>query len=414
MLALLAAFTSSATYAVLVSGSNTYKNYRHQADVFQLTKILEQRGIKSANIVLMAYNDIVHHLRNPFKGKVFNMNEEEDVFPEKRTHHFIEGENVTVETFYDVLQGKTGPLKLTKQDNLLLYFCDHGAAGMLLFPYQHGFVFADELRHVFTRMTFKQTLFVIEACFSGSVGEVLDGVPGLGVITAANSVESSYACGWSDRVQAFVTNEFSAHMFDYIENTKESSVMELYEACKAKTKRSHVMLYGDKNVASAKISAFFGKKRPDPKPSAYQRDLGVSVNANAVFPGILQMKMRGKSLDEIQGLETSFANELERRKSVQRRFAMISNAFGERMETTEKVPINNWTCYRNVVRKAERKCGSYDESSMPNIGLFARLCNGHREDDIMQVVSYACEPEKYNKYRRNTVQRETYRPWVFE
>ena len=119
MLALLAALASSATYAVLVSGSNTYKNYRHQADVFQLTKILEQRGIKPADIVIMAYNDIVHHLRNPFKGKVFNMNEEEDVFPDKHTHHFIEGENVTVEAFYDVLQGKTGPLKLTKQDNIL-------------------------------------------------------------------------------------------------------------------------------------------------------------------------------------------------------------------------------------------------------------------------------------------------------
>ena len=401
----------SANYAVLVAGSNTYKNYRHQADVFRMAKVLESRKFNPDHIVVLAYNDIVDHLRNPFQGRVFSLDESASVFPGKEIRRFVHGEDVTVDKFYDILLGKTDLLKLKKEDNLLIYFCDHGAAGMLVFP--TTYVFADELRDVFTRMSFNHALFVIEACQSGSVGEVLNDVPGLTVITAANAVQSSYACGWSDRVQAFVTNEFSAHMFDYLERTPDATVMDLYENCKTMTKRSNVMVYGDEKVCHAKLSTFFGKGK---KLSAnyVEPDLGVSVNANAVFPGTLQMKMRGKTGSEIEGLQFSFASEIQRRKSVQNRFARISNAFGERVDTTEKVEITNWTCYRNVVCGVEKTCGKYDESSMPNIRLFAKLCNGHRETDILQVASYVCEPEKYSKYRRTPIVEEPYRQWKFE
>ena len=44
-------FISCDNYAVLVAGSNTYINYRHQADVFHHYQILIDRGFMPENII---------------------------------------------------------------------------------------------------------------------------------------------------------------------------------------------------------------------------------------------------------------------------------------------------------------------------------------------------------------------------
>jgi legumain len=59
-------------WAVLVAGSNTWSNYRHQADVYHAYQVLIKNGFDADKIITLAYDDIAHHLTNPFKGKVFN------------------------------------------------------------------------------------------------------------------------------------------------------------------------------------------------------------------------------------------------------------------------------------------------------------------------------------------------------
>jgi len=43
----------------MLAGSNTYRNYSHQSDIFQLYQILKERGLKDDHKILMAYDDIV-------------------------------------------------------------------------------------------------------------------------------------------------------------------------------------------------------------------------------------------------------------------------------------------------------------------------------------------------------------------
>lgn len=57
---------------MLVAGSNSYSNYRHQADVFHSYQMLIQNGFDADKIITFAYDDIANSLSNPFKGKVFN------------------------------------------------------------------------------------------------------------------------------------------------------------------------------------------------------------------------------------------------------------------------------------------------------------------------------------------------------
>ncbi len=59
-------------WALLVAGSNTWYNYRHQADVFHAYQLLIQKGFDPNNIITFAYDDIANNTKNQFKGKIFN------------------------------------------------------------------------------------------------------------------------------------------------------------------------------------------------------------------------------------------------------------------------------------------------------------------------------------------------------
>jgi legumain len=59
-------------WAVLVAGSNTWSNYRHQSDVYHAYQLLIKNQFDPSRIITFAYDDIAHNIKNPYKGKVFN------------------------------------------------------------------------------------------------------------------------------------------------------------------------------------------------------------------------------------------------------------------------------------------------------------------------------------------------------
>ena len=100
---LLLTFISCDNFAVLVAGSNTWTNYRHQSDVFHHYHILVDRGIKPENIIVFAYDDIANASRNPFPGKVFNSPKGKDVYEGVVIDYF--GKDVTPENLVAAITG---------------------------------------------------------------------------------------------------------------------------------------------------------------------------------------------------------------------------------------------------------------------------------------------------------------------
>ena len=62
ILAAVASASASDHWAVIMAGSNTYANYRHQADSHHAVKIMLENGIPRENIIHLAYNDIAYNL----------------------------------------------------------------------------------------------------------------------------------------------------------------------------------------------------------------------------------------------------------------------------------------------------------------------------------------------------------------
>lgn len=76
----LVSLAACANYSVLIAGSNGFENYRHQADVCHAYQTLIKKGFLAENIVVFLFNDVADDKKNPFKGKLFNHPNGEDVY----------------------------------------------------------------------------------------------------------------------------------------------------------------------------------------------------------------------------------------------------------------------------------------------------------------------------------------------
>ncbi len=103
----------SDNWAVLVAGSNTYANYRHQSDVFHSYQILLKNKFNPDRIITFAYDDVANNIKNPFKGKVFNKPTYKeagvDVYAGVKIDY--KGSNVDPNIFIDVLLGNKTAVK---------------------------------------------------------------------------------------------------------------------------------------------------------------------------------------------------------------------------------------------------------------------------------------------------------------
>merc|ERR1719181_1808118 len=132
---------SGDNWAVIIAGSNSYDNYRHQADACHAYQIAKKNGIPESNIIMLAYNDIAKDSHNPFPGQIFNKPTPQgtpgvDVYAGCKIDY--EGSEVHADNFVKVLSGDTsasGPvLKSTADDHVFVYYADHGGPGILGVP----------------------------------------------------------------------------------------------------------------------------------------------------------------------------------------------------------------------------------------------------------------------------------------
>ena len=196
-------------WAVIMAGSNTYSNYRHQADSHHAVKIMLDNGIPRDQIIHLAYDDIASSRYNPFPGQLFNKPtaagvEGVNVYDQSEIDY--SGKAVNKENFLNVLKGidtGAGPvLKSDENSKVFVYFVDHGGAGLICTPNgSSDWIYADELDSTLQTMKdtgmFKELTFYLEACESGSMFPNLKADENIYALTASNATQSSWGayCG---------------------------------------------------------------------------------------------------------------------------------------------------------------------------------------------------------------------------
>jgi len=267
-------------WAVLVAGPNGFWNYRHQSDVFHSYHILVENGVPKENIIVLAYDDIANDYENPFKGKVYNRpdpkGEGRDVYAGVQIDYT--GEDVTPQNFLAVLRGdKTQVrggsgrvLETTENDNVFVYFSDHGATGLIAFPSSE--LYADDLNKTLNLMSknrrFRELVFYLEACESGSMfNNILANNIKVYTTTAANPNQSSWAtyCSPDDVVNgksvgSCLGDEYSVNWMEDSDSNEglTETLQNQFEVVRVSTKNSEAHQYGDLSFVNNPIGDFQG------------------------------------------------------------------------------------------------------------------------------------------------------------
>jgi legumain len=268
-------------WAVLVAGSNGYGNYRHQADVCHAYHVVVNQGIPKSNIIVMAADDIANNRENPFPGKMFNKPTPAgtpgvDVYEGCKIDW--SGRTVTPANFAKVLTGgdsveanstaKAKVLGSTSKSKVFVNFVDHGGVGLIGFgnSIMHVKELAAALKTMHDNNMYKELVFYLEACESGSMFPAGTLQPGMYATTASNAKESSWGtyCMPDDKVNGKSIGSCLGDLYsvNWMEDSDKATSGETLEdqfvKVKAVTSKSHVTEFGDKDVAAEPLVNFQG------------------------------------------------------------------------------------------------------------------------------------------------------------
>ncbi len=258
--------------------------YSHQADVGHAYQIVKKHGIPAERIITMAYDDIAKNSQNPFPGQVFNKPTAAGV-PGVNVWENIQldytGNTVTANNFLNIIAGNaTGVnggngkvVQSTQDDNIFIYYSDHGSVGSIAFPAGAALqvsALQRTLKSMAAAKRFKKLVFYLEACESGSMFEGwLPNNLNIYATTAANAHESSWGfyCSPQDvvngkKIGSCLGDEYSITWLESVDNIGlDQTLASNYEYVKTNTKKSHVMQYGDTSFVSDTLGDFLSEKK---------------------------------------------------------------------------------------------------------------------------------------------------------
>jgi len=400
-------------WAVIVAGSKTYGNYRHQADACHAYHVCSTFGIPDERIIMMFYDDIADSSSNPYKGQIFNKPTEKgtpgvDVY--KGCKKDYTGSKVTPQNFVKVLTGDSsaeGPvLQSTSEDNVFINFVDHGGTNIIAFPSStmSSTMLNDALKTMQSKKMYKKLVFYMEACESGSMFEGhLPTDMNIYVTTASNAKESSWGtyCPPDDKVNGIELKSCLGDLYsvNWMENAdqagKEETLIAQFNVVKKMTDKSHVMQYGDQSFTNDPIGDYMGdssnnatrKVISESKPSVNvdSRDIPLHL---AYYNYIRADK---SDFAGRQQLADALIAEVENRKKADEMFrTLATRVFSEDKFFEESKVRGPCLCCDEVNEAIASHCGGYSDYSLQFSRVVANLCEVSTSEVIIGELKSIC------------------------
>lgn len=409
LLALCATAASAENYAVLVAGSSSWMNYRHQADIAHAYQILTKGGVKKENIITMMYDDIANNDENPFPGKLYNqpaddINSANEVYASVADHIDYKGGDVTPANFAAVLTGDKSSvnggngrvLESGPDDNVFVNFADHGGTGLIAFPTQTMSTqqFQSALNTMYEKKMYKQLVFYMEACESGSMWTNFPTDQNVYALSAANGQESS----WGAYCDVTLDGHFMPCLGDlfsinWMENadvtklTKETLASQ-YTKVKALTTKSHVMQWGDVSMASEESSVFEGKGDTFPTKVAAS-EAGQMVSSRDVKLHYLYSKYVRVGTPEVAA---ELKAEIAHRESEDAKYARLAKALDVAADF-DALAAPEVGCWHVAHEAVGEFCGGYSDYSLKHSRVVAGACNRWSGDSakVVNALRAVCQ-----------------------
>ena len=390
MLALLFTFsvlsTQNNNYAIIMSGSKGYTNYRHQADVYTWITLLNKRGYDNSHIISLCYNDIqppLYHIFNEHDNVPMYVNIDYENI-EATKHNFLnilsqpEHDNITgwiwkrkehinkfAQEFTTMNNKHINLTGLNEEDvNILVVYINHGINGFLSVPNKFDDdIYIDDLVVAINALSkhVNSIVLIIEACFSGSFVLTDKWERNVLVIAASGANQSSYSFGWSSTLKTFTTDEFTYYIVNYIDNPlhNHNTIRDMVNYVSERVRHSHILTIPNR-LFNLKISDVFYTTNHTSFTTHIKQYHDVRPNIN-------------KYVDNIAITITKQLNEYynTRNKPVANNIRLCYN---------DITKITKHVCYYNEINE-------YNLYSVYKVGL---LCNEFNTLDIIKVINDVC------------------------
>jgi len=422
-------FAAEPRWAVIAAGSAGFMNYRHQADACHAYHVMRKSGIPASNIILMMEDDAANSNQNKLKGKLFNKkNGVTDVYKGCKVDY--RGKQVTAQLFLDVITGNVSGvpaggkvLKSTATDRVFLNFVDHGGVGIVAFP--HGpFLHALNLKTALAAMKqkkmFKELVFYMEACESGSMFPGLNPKDGIYAVTAANAKESSwgyYCMPKDDVVNGIHLGTCLGDLFSIawmedsdVNNLASETLGEQFKRVKARTNKSHVMSFGDNSFKDEPIGNFQEGESAVPVVPAPAGDNGaIGVRDISVQTAFHRWKAARNPEDKAAAwqeyqrvIDARAADEAVFEEVVQEACAESGPSCVTEVQA-QREDLKDMECHYNLAmavhdhcpRRSEHDAGGWNGFNMKFSQTLANLCEKQQqvkktEEELLGIVQRAC------------------------
>jgi ABC-type branched-subunit amino acid transport system substrate-binding protein len=232
------------SWAVIVAASNTWPEYRHQADALAMYDLLKSNGFDDEHIVLMIYDDIPWLDKNKFKGDV---------------HHILNGKNLRSGVSIDYSGNEVKPENLKNillneirsdiNSNVFLYIVDHGSPEKIHFV-NNQFLSSNDLKEIIELMhdqkKYRKLFVMVDTCFGESIALNIS-TPNMIYFTGSSKSEPSFGTIYDPQIKQWISDEFTSKVIPLMKKNNSISIFKLYKESYKSVVGSHVRLLNYEN-----------------------------------------------------------------------------------------------------------------------------------------------------------------------
>ncbi|AAS52220.1 ADR299Wp [Eremothecium gossypii ATCC 10895] len=260
-------------WAVLVSTSRFWFNYRHMANVLSMYRTVRRLGIPDSQIILMLSDDVACNSRNLFPGAIFNNADRAIDLYGQSVEVDYRGYEVTVENFvrlltdrWDDVQPKSKRLLTDENSNIFIYMTGHGGEDFLKFQDAEE-ISSYDLANAFAQMhekkRYNEIFFMIDTCQANTMYSRFYS-PNVLAVGSSELDESSYSHHSDVEIGVAVIDRFTYYTLEFMEQIQKNSTLtlqNLFDYYTFDKVHSHVGVRKDlytKDPADVLITDFFG------------------------------------------------------------------------------------------------------------------------------------------------------------
>ncbi|KAF2267542.1 hypothetical protein CC78DRAFT_530650 [Lojkania enalia] len=268
----------TSNWAVLVSTSRFWFNYRHLANVLSLYRTVKRLGIPDSQIILMLPDDMACNPRNAFPGTVYNNADRAlDLYGDNIEVDY-RGYEVTVENFIRLMTDRVGEdmprskrLLTDDRSNILVYMTGHGGNEFLKFQDAEeisAFDLADAFEQMWEKKRYHEMLFMIDTCQANTMYSKFYS-PNILATGSSEIDQSSYSHHADNDVGVAVIDRYTYYNLEFLETqvrdpTSKVTMGDLFDSYDEEKMHSHPgirydLFHGGEQAARSKlIMDFFG------------------------------------------------------------------------------------------------------------------------------------------------------------